>query len=355
MAGPAAHRSPGAIPSHPDPPRPVEPIVLRPLLRRDRLQRDDFTSHQLSATIQVPHDVPRSTRLLLRDPLALGRRRLVRPDRVRQRERRVRDRVLDDELLRGLLLLLAGRLRAHPRGRPTTSRWRSPRARSTSPSPTSTARRSGRLRQTTGGPSSSTRRSTRATTRYYPNVTSYDYTDYEEVYQTYGNLPPYNFFFGANLADDHPRHRLQPLLVLPARPGDRADQRRRRRRRQRAVQPLPRPAELELRPRKSAEGGDLPDPLRGRKRQPRAWWRLAPTRSRPAGRSRFNRSSGRPQFPFSANVTIPMGRARELHRRLQRERRHGNPNQVSVWFNVVPPLSVAVHVGPHRWRTWART
>jgi hypothetical protein len=39
---------------------------------------------------------------------------------------------------------------------------------------------------------------------YYPNVTAYDYTDYEEVYSTAGELPPYDFFFGSNLADDHP-------------------------------------------------------------------------------------------------------------------------------------------------------
>jgi hypothetical protein len=41
-------------------------------------------------------------------------------------------------------------------------------------------------------------------TYYGGNITAYDYTDYEEVYQTYTDVPPYDFFFGENVANTTP-------------------------------------------------------------------------------------------------------------------------------------------------------
>jgi hypothetical protein len=182
---------------------------------------------------------------------------------------------------------------------------------------------------------------------YYPNLTAYDYTDYEEVYDTAGNLPPYDFFFNANLADDQPVTGFSVFDTYPPGPvtvpitGDDAVV---------ANEPfnvylnqvnstytLESPAsaksfQLQLGVANVASSGSVD---------------LA-TYYRPTGWSvSLSQSSGYPPLTYSAKVTVPSGASVGNYTvGFNATDASGNPNQISVWFNVVPPLSVVVRLAP---------
>jgi hypothetical protein len=182
---------------------------------------------------------------------------------------------------------------------------------------------------------------------YYPNITAYDYTDYEEVYTTLGNLPPYDFFFGANLADDSPVNGFSVFTTY-----------------------LPGPVTV---PINGANAVVANEPFNLYLNQLNSTYSLeSPSKvqtfkldlgvenvnasgtvnlgvyQEPSGWSTtLNKSTGAPPFTYSAQVSIPSGAPIGNYSvGFNGTDSSGNPNQVSVWFNVVPPLTVAVHVAP---------
>ena len=183
---------------------------------------------------------------------------------------------------------------------------------------------------------------------YYTNITTYDYTDYEEVYQTYGNLPPYNFFFGQNLADDQGVTGFGLFETYP--PG---------------------PVNVPINGDNAVIANEAFNLYLNQRNG--TYWLESPTTAKsftiqlgvadvatsglvalgsyyqPTGWSvSFNRSSGTPPFTYSAKVTVPVGAPIGNYSvGFKGNDSNGNPNQIAVWFQVVPPLSVAVHVGPH--------
>ena len=183
---------------------------------------------------------------------------------------------------------------------------------------------------------------------YYPNITAYDYTDYEEVYSTAGNLPPYDFFFGANLADDQPVSGFSLFETYPPGPvtvpinGDNAVV---------ANEPF----NLYLNQLNSTYSLESPSKVQTFKLQ------LGVENvsfsgpvdlgvySQPTGWSvSLNRTVGQPSLTYTAQVSVPVSAPLGTYTvGFNGNDSNGNPNQISVWFNVVAPLSVSVHVAPH--------
>ncbi len=183
----------------------------------------------------------------------------------------------------------------------------------------------------------------------FGNVTAfYDYTDYEEVYQTNGNVPPYDFFFGQNLADGLPVTSWG-LFTTPPLPGA-------------ITVPMNgdnavvanEPFSLYLNQLNATYAlvspsvdktfsvllgvlnvdGSGPVTL-GTYFVPNGW---AVT---------LTAAGGTPPLTFTAQVTVPAGTPEANYTvGFSANDATGDPNQLSVWFQVVPALSVAVHVGP---------
>ncbi|MCI4354303.1 MAG: hypothetical protein L3K06_02945, partial [Thermoplasmata archaeon] len=183
----------------------------------------------------------------------------------------------------------------------------------------------------------------------FGNVTAfYDYTDYEEVYLTNGNVPPYDFYFGQNLADNTPVTAFG-LFTTP---------------------PLPGPITVPI-------NGDnaiiANEPYSLFLNQPNSTYALvSPTSDRtvtvdlgianvdgsgPVTLASYKQPTGfvvalsttsaTPPATFSADVTVPAGTpAANYSVGFSASDGSGDPNQLSVWFQVVPGLSVAIHVGP---------
>jgi len=183
---------------------------------------------------------------------------------------------------------------------------------------------------------------------YNITITAYDYTDYEEVYNTANNVPPYDFFFGANLADDLPVGNFS-VFETP---------------------PLPGPVTVPINGDNAVVANE---PFNVYLNQANSTFALESpatsksftidlgvadvnlsgavelgTYSLPSGWGvSFSQSTGNPPFTYSALVTVPAYTGVNNYTvGFNATDSSGNPNEITVWFNIVPPITVAVQVGP---------